>query len=286
MQHTAEEVDVFQVERALWIAEVKVDLASYDFPFTSLMACTYSRFGMEEVAAVGRFGAVGDYGAIFAGMADLGVRLIHSPEEHDRCSELPLWYPRLEGLTPESWWFDKAPDAETAGRLAGWPLFLKGSRKTRRHEAKLSIIAGPEEYRAALEVFAEDEMLREQQIVIRRFERLQPVDVEMGQKIPASYEFRTFWWRGQLVGTGPYLAAFARYDWTSRERSEALALAEEAARRVELPFVGIDVAKCLDGRWIVVEINDAQECGYTGVQPLPMWQRIVDIERGRTARRE
>ncbi len=283
MQHDPEEVDVFQLERSLWIAEVKLELTSYDFPFTNIMACSYSRFGLDEVIAVGRFGAVGDYETLYSGLLDLGVRLIHSPEQHNRCAEFPLWYPSLEGLTPESWWFDCPPDAETAGRLAGWPLFLKGSRKTRRHEAKLSIIANEEEYRSAAQAFAEDEMLRSQQAIIRRFERLQSLDVEMGEKIPASYEFRTFWWRGQLVGAGPYFAAFARYEWSAGERSEALALAEEAARRIDLPFVGIDVAKCRDGRWIIIEINDAQECGYTGVQPLPMWQRIVEIERARKA---
>jgi len=281
MQHDPTEIDVFQLEKSLWIAEMKLDLPSYDFPFANIMACSYSRFGLDEVTAVGRFGAVGDYDGIFAGLLDLGVRLIHALGQHHLCSELPLWYPYLEGLTPESWWFDQPPDAETAGRLAGWPLFLKGSRKTSRHQAKHSIIANEEEYRAAAEYFCADAMLRDQQAVIRRFERLQPVAAEMGEKIPASYEFRTFWWRGKLVGAGPYFSSFARYDWTDHERTEALALAEEAARRMNLPFVGVDVAKCQDGRWTVIEINDAQECGYTGVPRLPMWQRIVEIESGR-----
>ncbi|HEY2342192.1 MAG TPA: ATP-grasp domain-containing protein [Chthoniobacteraceae bacterium] len=279
MQHEPDDIDVFHLEKALWIAELKVGLPSYDFPFTHIMACSYSRFGLDEVTAVGRFGAVDDYHAIFTGLLDLGVRLVHSPEQHDRCSELPLWYPILEGLTPESWWFDRAPDAEVAGRLAGWPLFMKGSQKTKGHRAKHSIIANEEAYRSAVEFFAADERLSAQKLVIRRLEQLQPVEAEMGEKIPASYEFRTFWWRGELVGAGPYFAAFAHYQWTERECAEALALAEEAARRLELPFVGIDVAKCRDGRWIIIEINDAQECGYTGIKPLPMWQKIVDIER-------
>ncbi len=282
MEHDPEEIDVFQLERTLWIAEMKVESATYDFPFTSLMACSYSRFGVGEITAVGRFGAVGDYHGIYAGLLDLGVRLVNSPEQHDRCSDLTLWYPILAGLTPESWSFPQPPDAETAGRLAGWPLFLKGSQKTSRHQAKYSIIANEVDYRVAADYFVNNEMLRQQQAVIRRFERLQPVEAEMGERIPASYEFRTFWWRGQLVGAAPYFAAFAQYQWTDHERAEALALAEEAARGLNVPFVGIDVAKCCDGRWIVIEANDAQECGYTGIAPLPMWQRIVDLENGRT----
>lgn len=279
MQHTPESIDVFQIEDAVWIAESKIRSPNYDFAFEQLMACRRSRFGADEVVAVGRFGAVEDYDLLYAGLLDLGVRLVHSPEQHALCSELPRWYPLLQGLTPESWWFDQAPDAETAGELAGWPLFLKGSRQTSRHQAKLSIIHGPDEYREAVAAFATDRMLHWQQVVIRRFERLRPIQADMGQRIPASFEFRSFWWKGQLVGAGPYFADFAKYQWSEAEQAAAMEMAAEAARRANLPFVVVDMAQRVDGRWIVIEINDAQESGYAGVPRLAMWQRIVEIER-------
>jgi hypothetical protein len=281
MQRAAEDIDVFQIERTVWIAEAKVDLAVYDFDFGLLMDCRHGRIGVEEVTAIGRFGAVEDYDKLHAELIDLGVRLVHSPEQHRLCSDLPQWYALLEGMTPESWWFDKAPDAKTAGNLAGWPLFLKGSRQTSRHKASLSIIHDEAEYDAAIASFATDHLLHWQQIVIRRFEKLRRVEADMGQKIPASFEFRSFWWHGELAGAGPYFSEFARYDWNDAERAEALELAQEAARRVALPFVVIDLAQRSDGKWIVIEINDAQECGYTGVKPLPLWQRMVALESGR-----
>ena len=281
MQHHPEDIDIFQIERSLWIAEAKIGLPVYDFPFAQMMDCRHGRFGQDEVVAIGRFGAVSDYDTLYAGLLELGVRLVHSPAEHQLCSELPLWYPKLEGLTPESWWFDKAPDAKTAGELAGWPLFMKGSRQTSRHKAKLSIIANPKAYDEAVAEFATDRMLHWQQIVIRRFERLRPVEADMGQKIPASFEFRSFWWHGELAGVGPYFVEYAKYDWTPAERTTALAIAQEAAQRVNLPFVVIDLAQKIDGDWTVIEINDAQECGYTGVKPLPLWQRMVELARVR-----
>lgn len=283
MQPDAEEIDVFQVERSLWVAEAKIGRATYDFSFASLFACTHSRFGLEEVIAVGRFGGVEDYGMLFESLLGLGVKLVNSPEQHELCSELPLWYPPLSGLTPESWWFDQPPDPKTAGELAGWPLFMKGSRHTKRHQAKFSILANEEEYRAAAEFFLADAIMSSQQTVIRRFVPLQPVEAEVGEHIPASYEFRTFWWRGECVGAGPYFAAFSQYDWTAGERQEALALAGDAARRLDVPFLGVDVAKQKNGCWTVIEVNDAQDCGYTGVRPLPMWQAIVEIEKRRSA---
>lgn len=278
MQHTPESIDVFQIEDAVWIAESKIRSPNYDFAFEQLMACRRSRLGQDEVVAVGRFGAVLDYDLLYAGLRELGVRLVHSPEQHAMCSELPKWYPLLEGLTPKSWWFDKAPDADTAGELAGWPLFLKGSRQTSKHQAKLSIIHGPDEYREAVAAFAQDRILHWQQVVIRRLERLRPIQADMGQRIPASFEFRSFWWKGQLVGAGPYFAEFAKYQWTEAERDAAMEMAAEAARRVKLPFVVVDMAQCVDSRWIVIEINDAQESGYAGVPRLALWQKIVEIE--------
>lgn len=281
MQHTPENIDVFQIEDSLWIAEAKIQSPAYDFPFEVFFACRHSHFGQDEVTAVGRFGAVEDYASLYHGLLDLGVRLLLTPDQHDLCSELPRWYPLLQGLTPESWWFDQAPDAATAGKLAGWPLFLKGSRQTSRHQAKLSIIPGPEEYEAAIQSFQTDALLHWQQVVIRRFEPLRPVPADMGQKIPSSFEFRSFWWRGNLAGVGPYFSAFACYDWTESEKAAALELAGEAARRVALPFVVIDVAQRIDGSWIVIEINDGQESGYSGIPPLTMWQTIVDLEKQR-----
>lgn len=283
MQHSAEDLDVFQIERTLWIAEAKIGLPVYDFPFSQMMDCRHGRFGLDEVCAIARFGAVTDYDELYAGLLEQGVRLIHSPEQHVLCSDLPSWYPRLEGMTPQSWWFDKAPDAKTAGELAGWPLFLKGSRQTSRHKASLSIIHNEAEYDEAIASYATDHMLHWQQIVIRRFEKLRRVEADMGQKIPASFEFRSFWWHGGLAGAGPYFCEFARYDWNAAEKQQALALAAEAARRVALPFVVIDLAQKQDGEWIIIEINDAQESGYTGVKPLPMWQRMVELERERTS---
>lgn len=279
MQHTPDDIDVFQIERSVWIAEAKIQSPNYDFAFSQLMACSHSRYGHDEVTAVARFGAVVDYDTLYQDLLEHGVKLIHSPAQHQLCSELPQWYPLLEGLTPESWWFDKAPDAATAGDLAGWPLFIKGSRQTSRHQFKLSIIHNPKEYQAAVEAFAQDHMLFWQQVVIRRFERLRPIQADMGQRIPASFEFRSFWWHGQLVGVGPYFAEFAKYQWTESEKTEAMSMAGEAARRVSLPFVVVDMAQCIDGRWIVIEINDAQESGYAGVPRLALWQKVVELER-------
>ncbi len=116
------------------------------------------------------------------------------------------------------------------------------------------------------------------------------VEPGVAGRIPVSFEFRTFWWRPggegdpRCVGFGPYWWEASPYPPTEAERASALALAGEAARRVLVPFLVVDVAMTAEGRWIVIECNDGQESGYNGVQRLLLWQRIVEAERAAQGR--
>ncbi|MBS0657087.1 MAG: ATP-grasp domain-containing protein [Verrucomicrobia bacterium] len=285
MALTAEDLDVIHLEETLWVATAPIGLPVYDFDFGLFFAGRRARPFDRSVTAVARFGAQPDYERIHRELQALGVELLHSPEVHDLASELPQWYPLLSGLTPRSRVFDAAPGLEVIEAEFGFPFFLKGSRQTSRHRRALSIIRTPEEYRQAVEVYATDPMLHWQRLVAREFVRLRPVAAEMGERIPASFEFRTFWWRGQLVAAGPYFAEFARYRWTEAERAAALAVGETAATRLAaVPFLVVDLAQDCEGRWLVIEVNDAQECGYAGIAPLPLWQRVIELERGRSVR--
>lgn len=64
------------------------------------------------------------------------------------------------------------------------------------------------------------------------------------------------------------------------ERTQALALSEEAARRLDVPFLVVDAAQRADGSWVIIETNDAQESGCCGVSPVDLWRAIIDAERG------
>ncbi|WP_237078769.1 ATP-grasp domain-containing protein [Myxococcus xanthus] len=99
-------------------------------------------------------------------------------------------------------------------------------------------------------------------------------------RIPSSFEFRTFWWNGELVGWGPYWWQGTPYTLTPEAQREALGLGREVARRQDVPFLVVDVAQEVSGRWIVIECNDGQESGYAGISPFALWRAILDVERG------
>ena len=268
------------LEDRLYIVEAKTGHPKYDFDFSSYFSCAHPTWLDHPIQAVARMGAAPNYEARFRELQGYGVTLIHTPEQYARASLLPQWYPRLEGLTPESLWFDEPPRPEQIEALLDYPLFLKGERQTNRHNRRQSIIEGPEQLREVLAQWAHDPILGWQRVVARRFVELRPVAEDLGAGLPRVFEFRTFWWRGACVGIGPYWSA-PRYELDGQARDAVIELGGEVCRRIEVPFLVVDVAQTRQGAWIVIECNDGQDSGYMGVDRLQMWRRVLDIEEAR-----
>ena len=276
--------DLFHLEEAVWLWTRPVGVPIYDFAFDQLFACRRPYVRPAEAEVIARVGALDSYETTYADLLADGVRLVHNPEQNLRATRLPRWYPLLEDLTPKSLWFAGSPDVHAIEQELGWPIFMKGARQTSRHKRSLSIIAGPDALRRALDEYAQDPILGWQEVVCRSFVPLRPVEDPEPERIPSSYEFRTFWWRGELAGCGRYWWEGVDYDLAPGEREEALTIAKEAARRVDLPFLVVDIAQRVDGGWTVIECNDGQESGYAGVSPFRLWQEVVRIERERGLR--
>lgn len=273
--------ELILLDDALWLLTATAGVPAYDYPFARFFP--FERAWEVPVGAtvVARVGALQDYAARFEQLQEHGISLIHTPEQHYRASRLPHWYPLIEHLTPRSRWYDEPPTPEEVERHFAWPVFVKGERQTDRHTRKLSIASNKSEFAEIVRAYSEIPLLKWQRITVREFVSLRPVEDVDPERVPSSFEFRTFWWRGELVGLGSYWFQGKTYSLKDHERTECLAIAKEAAIRVDVPFLVVDVALTAEGRWIVIECNDGQESGYAGVNVLGMWQRIIDLERGR-----
>lgn len=274
-----DQLDLFRLEDVLWIATTPVGVPAYDFDFQTFFACRRPWQRPTPLTAVGRFGVTESYAALYQQLASDGIHLIHTPEQYALASELTHWYSHLADLTPRSLWFEQPPSVEEIEAHFSWPIFVKGSRQTSRHKAALSILHSPDEYRVAMEAYQRNPVLHWQALVCREFVPLRLVDAPPSDTIPPAFEFRTFWWRGTCVGVGAYWVAVVSYTWTKEEERDALAVAQQAAQRLALPFLVVDVAQRHDGAWIVIEVNDGQESGYAGIAPIALWQHILGVER-------
>lgn len=271
---------LIQLDHTLWVLSKATGIPIYDFDFRSSFPTRQRGWGnADEVTAVSRTGAFQDYAAEYAASMNAGIRLVNTPEEHLRASQLPGWYPLVEEMTPRSRWYAEIPTVAEIENEFTWPVFIKGVRQTSRHQRKLSIIESAADYQQAREHFQGDPILGWQFLVVREYLPLRLIEDPLADRIPSSFEFRTFWWKGTCVGAGRYWWEGQRYDWTKSEQAAALKLATEAARRVAVPFLVIDLAMTSEGNWTVIECNDAQESGYAGVSPIGVWQKIIDMER-------
>ena len=270
--------DLFELEDLVPLLAAPVGLSSYDYTFRSHFRCR-SLLRAPERPVIARVGAIDDYAARYAALLADGIRLIHDPAEHDRCSLASGWAPLLAELTPETWVCDRLPPVDQVEAHFGWPVFLKGDRQTSRHRGELSIARSREDYARIDQAWEGDHILRWQRAAVRRFVPLRRVG-DRPEGIPASYEFRAFCWRGQVLSAAPYWTSHA-YQATHGEQEAIHVLAAEAARRVDVPFLVVDVAQAATGAWIVIEVNDAQEASYAGNVPLMVWNRLLDLERSR-----
>jgi glutathione synthase/RimK-type ligase-like ATP-grasp enzyme len=278
-----QQYNLFSLEDTLWLLTAPVNVANYDFAFEQFFSCHHPWQPPSQITVVARIGAHKNYVELYKALEMEGIQLIHTPQEQQKCSELPYWYPLLKDLTPRSIWFAEMPSVEHITEQFEFPIFLKGARQTSKHKRRLSIIENIDALSEALTEYQHDAVLWWQSIVGREYVPLMPVSDDPGEGIPASFEFRTFWWKRQLVGAGRYWFESPIYTCTAQEEREALAIAQEAANRLVVPFLVIDVAQRADGRWIVIEVNDGQESGYAGISPFQLWRNVLNIEQHRIA---
>lgn len=270
-------VTLVQVEEALWVVWRPTGFARYDFEFEKFFACRHPWRPSGMVVAIARLGATGDYPERYARLRKRDISLIHTPEQYARASEITGWYSLLEDLTPRTVCFPDRPKVDQVTAQFRWPVFLKGSRQTSRHQRRLSVINNAEEFAAAMAEWETDPILRWQPVACREFVPLRLVGEQSPTTLPRAFEFRSFWWHGRCVGIGPYWTD-AEYSLGPDEQSLALEVGAEAARRVGVPFLVVDLAQTVDGRWIVIECNDGQDAGYAGINPMLLWRRVIDIE--------
>jgi len=271
--------DALQLAPSLSVVTRRTGIAAYDFDFRRYLPVSSVWDFRRAGPVVLRVGPIDDYRTLTAELVEAGARLLLSPEQHVRVSHLPAWYPLLEGLTPRSVVYETVPSSAEVGGTLGWPVFIKGSRQTNRHKASTSVARSPADFERIRQAWRHDDILHWQQMVCREWLRLAPVGEPVGDVVQPSMEVRTVYFRGELAAAGAY---WSDHPWrpTPAQLDGALEVAKEAVRRLDVPLVAVDLAVDVEGRWWVVECNDAQECGVAGMSPLVMWQTIQSIAAG------
>ena len=202
----------------------------------------------------------------------LGGTPINSYREHCYVADVRNWYYDLGDLTPRTWFaLDQIPD--------DGPFVLKGATNSLKHYWNTHMFARNK--REAVEVFtkiATDTTIGVQPTYVREFVKLN-VLFEGFNGLPISEEYRFFVLNGKVVGAGFYWSNYV--SELDREFNPHVEVPQnfidDVISRVSdhVNFWVFDVARCADGRWIVIELNDGQQSGLSEVNSHELYGNIA-----------
>lgn len=254
----------------------------YDFNFRNNFECK-SIVSSSEKPVLLHIGAIENYSEVVEALEEIGMKPLISEEEHLRCSTIEKWYPILKEKTPFTVVYDIFPDLQDVEKQFSFPIFIKGNRQTNRHKKTQCIIENAVDYEKLKLEWEKDPVLYWQKVAIREYVPLKTIDAKsFPDQVPISYEFRFFCFEGKCMGYGPYWYMGQNYSMAPEDKEEAVQLAEWAAGKLSAVFPAIDLAKTADGRWILIEVNDAQESGFVGLNSISLWRNVVEAAQDRT----
>ena len=211
---------------------------------------------------IGRYSCLPHYQELVQDLAILGSRLINSYEEHRYVADMD-YYQDLADVTFPTWFrFQDVP-----ARLRDHAFVVKGRTNSRKAEWNTKMFA--ESFKDAVRIGAElatDGLIGTQGVVIREYVPLETFELSI-TGLPHTNEWRLFYYKGQRLAYGYYWGNIE--DWTPVKAAQldfelvGVPFADEVALRIKdkVSFVVIDIAKTLEGRWVVVELNDGCQAG-------------------------
>ncbi len=215
------------------------------------------------------------YRAIYDAALAKKVRLINTPIEHQRAQEFDLAYPSLEGLTPHSMTMRSPSDCQIAAHEIGFPMFLKGAVQSRKTRGRRACVANDE---AELNELAAHlwslENRSRGRVIARELAKLRHSRTH--NDFPLGREYRVFVLHDEILSIGYYWPgadALAALD--SGEEQIVRSLFMEAARRLDVPYIAIDIGQLEDHSWTIIEVGDAQFAGLSCNSPLVLWNELV-----------
>jgi hypothetical protein len=227
----------------------------------------------RDQLVIGRYSVLPFYDALEQDLADRGCRLVNSHVQHRWIADFQ-YYGAFKDVTPESW-----PEAEFGSAPEG-PFVLKGRTSSFKHHwAELMFARDKAEAAAKAEVLRQRQVIAQQGLLFRRYVPLEAFG-RTDSGLPISNEWRFFFVGRRLIASGYYWARLAAGGPPPDPAAEAFARA--CADRVgdRAVFFVADVARTVDGRWVLIELNDGQTSGLAAIDPDEFYRELLAACRG------
>jgi ATP-grasp domain, R2K clade family 3 len=219
------------------------------------------------------------YEAVYRAAAAKNVFLVNDPIQHQTALEFDRYYPLLGNLTPQSMIVTSGDECTDVGAKLGFPVFVRGAVKSNKTLGWDACVAkDSDELRYIVEQILSIPHRARGRAVIRQLVKLRYRSMMPGD-FPRSREYRLFVYRGQVLAFGYYWDEFEdEFILTASDRSSLHELAIEAATRVDVPYIIVDIGQLESGDWIVIEVGDAQFAGMSHVSIVELWSKLAIID--------
>lgn len=207
------------------------------------------------------------YQALYDALQARGITLINDPAAYRTCHYLPESYPFIREETPATVWLPLADCGDLDAIMAllapfgDQPVIVKDFVKSQKHAwFEACFVPSAADRQAVARVVTRFLALQGDDIseglVFRAYVALQPIGVHPQSGMPLTREHRLFFLDGALLADAPYwdVPTDATVDLPIDHFSTV-------AARVPSRYFTMDVAQRIDGRWLIVELGDAQVAG-------------------------
>lgn len=278
--------ELFQKERR---AAKEVGLPSYVLDFDALTHGDLTRAlewipvakTPQKIVYRGWMLSTSQYQALFSALKDIGWQLFNSPEQYARAHHLPRAYPFIEGFTPRSTWlskeqgFSKSQLLKTVSSFGSDPLIIKDYVKSQKHYWREACFVpraddGDHLQRVARRFLELQGESLAGGLVFREFLPLKRLGTHPKSGMPLSQEFRLFILNGEVISTLNY---WDNVDYPESHADWAPLL--DIAKTFDSQFFSMDLALTESGRWLIVELGDAQVSGFPDGADLASFYQAV-----------
>ncbi|MEP7288225.1 MAG: ATP-grasp domain-containing protein [Chloroflexota bacterium] len=207
------------------------------------------------------------YEQLYTALLEKQIRLINDPAAYRFCHYLPESYSVIAPYTPQSTYLWAADGLdldrimEALQPFGTAPIVLKDFVKSQKHywhEAFYIPSASDKEgvgrvVARFLELQGDD---LNEGLVFRKFVELEPLGSHSKSGMPLTREYRLFFLDGKLIYSTEYWSD-AEYGGDPPPTEHFI----EVAKAIKSRFFTMDIAKQVNGAWIIVELGDGQVAG-------------------------
>lgn len=223
------------------------------------------------------------YRKFFEALATKGILLLNDLAAYRHCHYLPESYSTIEGRTPRSVWIETDGEVSIDEIMAllrpfdSVPVVVKDFVKSRKHEWSEACFIPSAADRPSVErvvrrfLELQGDYLNEG-LVFREFVQFEPLGTHSKSGMPLTKEFRLFFLDAKPIFWTPYWE-----EGNYGDQSPPVEQFTDVAKRVQSRFFTMDVAKRLDGDWMIVELGDGQVAGLPeNVDVEAFYQALLD----------